>query len=60
MSRRSTAEWRRQAGVVMRQVRDALCLSPPLVITRDEIDELVARVTLAVDATSREIGLAAS
>jgi len=40
-------------GLVVRAVRDALCVCPPLVITRGEIDELVARLRRAVDATAR-------
>lgn len=43
-------------AVVVRAVRDAICLCPPLVITRSEIDELVGRVQRAVDATARELG----
>ncbi|HVP28703.1 MAG TPA: aminotransferase [Myxococcota bacterium] len=42
--------------VVLRAVRDAICLCPPLVITRAEIDELVARARRAVDATARDLG----
>jgi putrescine aminotransferase len=40
-----------EAGVVMRAVGDAMMISPPLSISTDEIDELVARATSALDAT---------
>lgn len=39
-------------GVVMRAVNDTMILAPPLVITSAEIDELIARVTRALDATA--------
>ncbi|HSK42020.1 MAG TPA: aminotransferase, partial [Arenibaculum sp.] len=42
--------------LVMRAVRDTMVLAPPLVITREEIDELVARARLAIDATARDLG----
>jgi putrescine aminotransferase len=33
-----------------------MVLSPPLVISRDEVDELVRRARLAIDATARDVG----
>lgn len=42
--------------LVMRAVRDAMVLSPPLVISRDEVDELVRRAKSAIDATARDLG----
>lgn len=42
--------------LVMRGVRDAMVLSPPLVISRDEVDELVRRAKIAIDATARDVG----
>jgi putrescine aminotransferase len=42
--------------LVMRATRDIMVLSPPLVISRDEVDELVRRAKLAIDATARELG----
>ncbi len=44
-------------GVTCRVVRDVLCFAPPLVITREEIDELVARAKRAVDATAKSLGV---
>jgi putrescine aminotransferase len=42
--------------LVMRATRDAMVLSPPLVISRDEVDELVRRAKVAIDATARDLG----
>ena len=44
-------------GLVMRAVRDAMVFSPPLVISRGEIDELVARVKHAIDLTAKDLGV---
>ena len=43
-------------GLVMRAVGDSMVLSPPLVITRAQVDELVDKVRAAIDATARELG----
>ncbi len=39
-------------GLIMRAVRDVMVLSPPLVISVGEIDELVARARRALDRTA--------
>ena len=39
------------AGVVVRAMRDVVCTSPPLSITRDEVDELVEKVRIGLDRT---------
>jgi putrescine aminotransferase len=44
-------------NVVSRAVRDTMVLSPPLVITKAEIDELVARLRKAIDAAAKELGV---
>ncbi|MFQ5784893.1 MAG: aspartate aminotransferase family protein [Alphaproteobacteria bacterium] len=44
-------------GLVMRAVRDVMVLSPPLVITRDEIDALVAMARKSLDQTRESLGL---
>ncbi len=44
-------------GLIIRAVRDAMVISPPLVMTRAEIDELVARALYSVDLTARELGI---
>jgi putrescine aminotransferase len=42
--------------LVMRACRDAMVLSPPLSIAREEVDELVRRAKIALDATARDLG----
>jgi putrescine aminotransferase len=44
-------------GLMMRAVRDAMVLSPPLVITREEVDQIVERARLAIDLTRRDLDL---
>lgn len=38
-------------GLVMRAVRDSMIISPPLVLTHGEADELVARAEKTLDET---------
>ncbi|MDA7983405.1 MAG: aminotransferase [Alphaproteobacteria bacterium] len=42
-------------GVISRGIRDAMILCPPLVISRDEVDEMIRRLRLAVDLTAKEV-----
>ena len=42
-------------GLVMRAVRDSMVLSPPLTITRAEIDELIERAGQALDLTQQDV-----
>ncbi|MEL6577874.1 MAG: aminotransferase class III-fold pyridoxal phosphate-dependent enzyme, partial [Pseudomonadota bacterium] len=44
-----------QNGLVMRAVGDSMVISPPLVITREEVDELVRRAWTALDALEAEL-----
>ncbi len=44
------------SGLVMRAVRDAMVTSPALIITEEEIDELVDRLRGALDRTARDLG----
>jgi putrescine---pyruvate transaminase len=44
-------------NLIMRASADRMLLSPPLVITRAEIDEIVEKAKRAVDATARQLGL---
>jgi putrescine aminotransferase len=44
-------------NLIMRATGDRMLLSPPLVISREEIDEIVAKAKKAVDATARQLGL---
>jgi len=46
-------------NLVMRASHDRMLLSPPLVVTRDEIDEIVEKAKAALDATSHAITHAA-
>jgi len=42
-------------GLVMRAVYDTMIVAPPLVITRDEIDELLAKVVRTLDELHQEL-----
>ncbi|MEO1192585.1 MAG: aspartate aminotransferase family protein [Pseudomonadota bacterium] len=44
-------------GLMMRAVWDTLVFSPPLIITREEIDQMVERAKAAIDAEAKELGL---
>jgi len=44
------------SGLVMRAIRDTMVLSPPLVITRPEIDELLSLAKTCIDRTAKELG----
>jgi len=45
-------------NLIMRASGDRMLLSPPLVMTRSEIDELVAKAKHAIELTARRIGYA--
>lgn len=42
-------------GLVMRAVRDTMIIAPPLVISHDQIDELIDKARKALDQTQREL-----
>ncbi|WP_277183701.1 aspartate aminotransferase family protein [Caballeronia sp. BR00000012568055] len=44
-------------GLVMRASHDRMLLSPPLIITHAEIDEMVTKAKAAIDATARTLKL---
>ena len=46
-------------GLILRATNDAMLLSPPLVITRAQIDELFDKAWAALDDTARELGMPA-
>ena len=46
-----------QNGLVMRAVWDTLIISPPLVMNRDEIDELIALARRCLDLTAAALGV---
>jgi putrescine aminotransferase len=43
-------------GLVMRATRDTMLIAPPLVTTREQIDELVDKARYCLDLTARAIG----
>jgi len=45
-------------GLILRATYDAMLLSPPLVITRAQIDELAEKAWKSLDQTARELGMA--
>ncbi|MEO3430545.1 aspartate aminotransferase family protein [Pelagibius sp. CAU 1746] len=44
-------------NVVSRAVRDTMVVSPPLIITHAEIDELVSRLGKAIDLAAKDLGV---
>lgn len=46
-----------EKGIVMRAVRDTMIISPPLIITRDQIDEICELVRACLDATASKLGI---
>lgn len=44
------------SGLVMRAIGDTMVLSPPLSITKAEIDELFTLARAAIDATAKDLG----
>ena len=44
-------------GLIMRATRDVMVMSPPLIISREEIDIMMDRARKALDATAAEIGV---
>ncbi|WP_322045906.1 aspartate aminotransferase family protein [Paraburkholderia sp. J67] len=43
-------------NLIMRATGDRMLLSPPLVVTRSEIDEIVSKAKKAIDATAQQLG----
>lgn len=46
-----------ESGLVMRSVGDTMVISPPLIITHSEIDELVSKARLALDKTAEKLAI---
>jgi len=44
-------------GLIMRAVGDKMIISPPLIMTNDETDELVEKARLCLDLTAKQIGI---
>ncbi len=45
-------------GLILRATNDSMLLSPPLVISRAQIDELAEKAWKSLDMTARELGMA--
>lgn len=45
-------------NLIMRATSDSMLLSPPLVITRSEIDEMLEKAKLCLDLTAQDVGIA--
>ncbi len=45
------------SGLIMRAVRDIMVMSPPLIITPQQIDEMIVLARKAIDATARDLGV---
>jgi putrescine aminotransferase len=43
-------------GLVMRAIRDTMVLAPPLIVTEDEVEELLGKAKLCIDLTARDVG----
>jgi len=46
-----------EAGVISRNMGDALAFCPPMIITKPQIDDLVGRLEGALDKVAGELGL---
>ena len=45
-----------EEGLILRAMGDSLGFSPPLIISEDEIDELLSRFGRAIDRVARQFG----
>jgi putrescine aminotransferase len=43
-------------GLICRAIRDTMVLSPPLVISNDEVDEIIMKLKSAIDRTAKDCG----
>jgi putrescine---pyruvate transaminase len=46
-----------QNGLILRATNDTMLLSPPLILSRSQIDELVEKAWKSLDMTAREFGI---
>ena len=44
-------------GLIMRAVRDTMIMAPPLVMTKENVDELIEKANRCLDLTARDIGV---
>jgi putrescine aminotransferase len=47
-------------GLVMRAIRDTMVLAPPLIVTREQVDEIVRLARYCFDQTAKQLGRATS
>jgi putrescine aminotransferase len=45
-------------GLILRATNDTMLLSPPLIFSRAQIDELVEKAWKSLDMTAKELGIA--
>ena len=50
----------RDRGVLVRPLGDGVALSPPLIVTREDIDTAASAIGEALDAVASELGVAAA
>ena len=43
-------------GLICRAIRDTMVLSPPLIISEDEIEEIIVKLKAAIDRTAKDCG----
>ena len=43
-------------GLICRAIRDTMVLAPPLIISENEVEEIVAKLKAAIDRTARDCG----
>ncbi len=43
-------------GLIMRAIRDTMVLSPPLIVSETEVDEIVAKAKYCIDMTAKDLG----
>ena len=44
-------------GLIMRAVGDTMIISPPLIMTKEQIDKLVELANMSLDMTAKELGI---
>jgi len=44
-------------GLIMRAVRDTMIMAPPLVMTKENVDELIEKASRCLDLTAKDIGV---
>ena len=42
-------------GIIMRAVGDRMIIAPPLVATRDQVDEMIQKIRFCLDLTLAEV-----